>query len=207
MTTVYKDGKLDLFWAAKVVEGVHSCADAASGVEHIVDKNDYPALNRYGDIRGPHGSPCQRDIVAIEADIQLPNGRSLPLELLYEARQPPCQRDSSGVKSDQHELSGAPVPLEDLVGDPRQGPSDLFRLQNGPRQKKPLAAVLARGRNLAPSRLDKGPRYSAPCQPHWTDLKGISKFVPLYRSGPTVSRSGSWLFVIADAGFRDRDPP
>ena len=121
MAAVDEDRELDAIGAPEVAQRVHGRADGTAGVEHVVNEDDGFALEReldigHVDLRGK----ILLDVVAVERDVQAPDGDLDPLDLLDAAGELGCEHVSPGNDSHQRDRRGPVVRFENLMSDARK---------------------------------------------------------------------------------------
>ena len=132
MAAVDKHGELDAGGAPVVEQRLDRGADRAAGVEDVVDEDDRASVEREVELRRPNERLCRerrlaaadRDVVAVEGDV---DGAERGLDagaLLDQAREPPRERDAARVDADERDVVEVRVALDDLVGDSRKGPPE-----------------------------------------------------------------------------------
>ena len=107
-------------------------ADGASGEEDVVDDHDRFAREVEVDVRGVHhrGLGPAGDIVAVEADVEIPE-RNLRVEQLFELHlQPPRQKRAAPMDADQRRSRRQGIALDDLMRDAHQRPPHVLRLED-----------------------------------------------------------------------------
>ena len=121
VAAVDEDRELDAVGASEVAQRVHGRADSATGVEHVVDEDDGFALEceldvGHVDLRGK----ILLDIVAVERDVQAPDGDLEPLDLFDAAGELGREHVSPGNDPHQRNRRGAVVRFENLMSDTRE---------------------------------------------------------------------------------------
>ena len=124
MAAIGEHGQLHPLGAAVVEQRLDRRADGAPGEEHVVDDHDRAPGHVEVDVRGVHdrGVGPAGDVVAVEADVQVPE-RDLGVEQLLEQDiQPPGEKRSTAVDADHRPRPALGVALGDLMRDARQRP-------------------------------------------------------------------------------------
>ena len=126
MAAVHEDGQLHGGRAADVHERVEGGADGAARVQHVVHEHDVFAVEVEQDVGGVHlGREMRREVVAIEADVELADGHLRPLDLLDLLGQALGEQIAARHDADERDVARALVGLEDLMRDARQRALDL----------------------------------------------------------------------------------
>ncbi len=116
MAAVDEHGELDARGPAVVEERLDRGADRAAGVEDVVHQHDRPAVEREVELRrADERLRCERrlpaadrDVVAVEGDV---DGAERGLDsgaLGDQAREPPRERDAAGLDPDERDARRAP---------------------------------------------------------------------------------------------------
>ena len=117
--------------AAEVEQRVERGPDRTAGVEDVVDQYHREAVHIGRHCGSFHRArPLERDIVAIERDVERARGHGHALERGDGVRQSLGQRRAPGPDPHQAEILGALVVLDYLVSDPGERPPDLVRLHD-----------------------------------------------------------------------------
>src|SRR5579885_3359476 len=174
VASVHQDRELDLGRPAEVDQPVHRRAGRPAREEHVVHQHDGQARDVEGDRRLPEHRLllAERQVVAVERDVQLADGHLRLLDLLDPLGQPVGEVHAAGADADQREPLGPAVALEDLVRDPGQGAGHLAGVHDQPLGR--FALLLHGGRP------DSGHKK--------TFLPGLDKKV-------SVVGDGAWLAV------------
>ena len=131
VASIDQDGKLDATGPPEIIESVHCGPHGSSRVQHVVDQNNRPSLDRHGDARRTHDrATTSAQIVTIQADVELSDRRSRSLELLNEVGCPFGQVNATRVNADDHDVRLAHVPFEDLMGDTDEGATHLLAVEH-----------------------------------------------------------------------------
>jgi len=107
---------------AEIDQLVECRADGAAGVQHVVDQQDHPVVDRERNLRAadqrlrPDGVVHQ--VVAVQRDVKRPDRHVLAGDLLELGGQADRDRDAARAHADERQAVDAPVALHDLVRDP-----------------------------------------------------------------------------------------
>src|SRR5664280_2268324 len=129
--TVDEHGEEDLPWAAEIEDRVHRGADRAPREEHVVAENHVAALDRERDLRlleDRRGRDC-REVVAVERDVEEPNGHLDALRPRDLGREALRERDATRADPDEGEAVGAALGLDDFTGHARDRASHAGRVE------------------------------------------------------------------------------
>jgi hypothetical protein len=137
VATIGEHGELHAVGPAVAEQGLDRGADRAARVEDVVDEDDGHALDR----KVQRGRADERlgvlgrlaapdvDVVAVEGDVQLPEGDVGAADL----RDPPPEslgeRDAARVDPDECDSRQVRVAFDDLVRDPGQGALDRLGVE------------------------------------------------------------------------------
>jgi hypothetical protein len=129
MSTVDEDREADGPRASVIDERVHRGADRPAGKQHIVDEDDHTPVDREGDLGLAHDrrvtDPGQ--VVAIERDVDRAEGDIDTLVRPDGGMDAGSERVAARANADDGESGKITVALDDLVRDPRDGPTDVVR--------------------------------------------------------------------------------
>ncbi len=131
MAPVDEYRELDALGATVVEERLDRCAHRASRVKHVVDDHHRRSRDVELDVRGvEHRSlGADREIVAVEADVDIADGDVLAADAGEDPVQTPCEDRAATVNSDQRRKP-VRIALDDLVADAREGAVDVVGAQN-----------------------------------------------------------------------------
>ncbi len=127
VTAVDEHGQADRLRPPEVDERVHRGADRPSRVQHVVDEDDGPPVDARRQLRAlDHGLlRDQREVVAIEGDVERPDRHLCPLVLEDRRGDPPRERHAATLDADQQQAVRARLLLDDLMGEADRRATDL----------------------------------------------------------------------------------
>ena len=129
MPAVHQHGQLHRGRTADVHERVERGADGAARVQHVVHEDDVLAVEIEEDVGGVHlGSEMRREVVAVEADVELAERHLRALDGLDLLGQALGEQIAPRHDADERDVARALVRLEDLMRNARQRPLDLVRV-------------------------------------------------------------------------------
>src|ERR1035437_4649288 len=128
MASIDQHGQPNSLRATKIDERVHGGADRSSRVENVVHQNNGAAVQIEGQVRSFDDRLLghEREVVAVESDVQRPDGDPHALVLLDRGRDSLRKRHTASLNADESEALRACLLLDDLMGDPNDGSPDLI---------------------------------------------------------------------------------
>ena len=129
MTAIDQDCEPDGARPAELAQRIHRRPNRSSGVEHVIDEDRGRAANLEWQIGALHDGRMaeRREVVAVEGDVERPDGEPDALVLQDRRRQAMGQWDSPALDADEDQAVRAGLLLDDLVGDANHGSADLIR--------------------------------------------------------------------------------
>jgi hypothetical protein len=128
VAAIDEDRESDRLRPPEVDESVHCGPDRASRVEDVVDQDHRPPVEVEREVRSLHHGLLgnDRQVVAIEGDVEGADGQVDRLVLADRIRDPAGQRDAPALDADQGEAVRSGLLLDDLVGDADGRAADLL---------------------------------------------------------------------------------
>jgi len=132
VAAVDKDGELNRTRPTQVGERVERRPDGATREEHIVDEDNHSPIDAFRrdlcfleGANSPHA-----EVIAVHGRVDRSCLDRLALDGLDPTRDTAGESHPAGRDAEEDYLVGAVVSLHDLVGDTREGPSDIGRVQH-----------------------------------------------------------------------------
>ncbi len=128
VAAVDEDREPDGLGPPEVDQRVHRRPDRAARVQDVVDEDDRAAVEVERDLGPLHDWLLgdQRQVVAVEGDVERANRDLGALVLEDRRRQPVGERDAAALDADQREPLGAGLLLHDLVRDAGDRAADVL---------------------------------------------------------------------------------
>ncbi len=128
MAAVDQDGQADGPRPPEVDQGIHRAANGSAGIQHVVDEDDRGAVEVEGQVRALDDGLLgdQREVVAVEGDVECADGDAHALVFLDRVSDPPRERYAAPLDADEGQVLRTRLLLDDLVGDPDDSSPDLI---------------------------------------------------------------------------------
>ncbi len=127
MAAVNEHAKGDALGAAEIEETVHGGAHCASGIEDVVDEDEFEAIDAKRNVGGLKDR-LRRDfgeIVAVQRDIESADGDVNAVDAAHGVGDAFGERNAAAADADEREMARAAAFLDDLVSEALQGAVDL----------------------------------------------------------------------------------
>ena len=160
MSAVDEHGQPDRLRPAEVDERVHGGADRPPGVQHVVDEDDRPPVDPGRQLRALDNRLLsdEREVVAVERDVERPDRHLGALVLEDRGSDPSCQRHATALDADEQQPVGARLLLDDLVRQADRRATNLVRGHDPASAHRSFPASLGHTGGLT------GPRPKGQCE-------------------------------------------